>query len=194
MLSGCGGDTIAFTYRGDEKAWMDAREAGKAAEAHKDLPVAETEFAKAVVYARRLETTNPHHLAETLSDLADVYRMEGKNTEAKATYQDVITVVRQMMKSHDSSELYRRVARVNETSSWLNIGEIYLAENNPTRAKEAFQQGLKVDAASSGMFPAVPKLKKAYADLLDKTGENPTLAKRLREEVTSATDGLLEGL
>jgi tetratricopeptide (TPR) repeat protein len=194
MLSGCGGDTIAFTYRGDEQGWKDARKAGRAALAKKDYVTAEAQFAKSVEHARHIQATNPHHLAETLSDLADTYRQEGKMPEAKATYQEVIMVCQRMPTSKDSSELYKRVSRFNQSAAWLNLGNMYFAENDTEKAKEAYKEGLKIDAYRSGMYPTMARLKKAYAELLDKTGEDPALAKRLHEEAKSATEEILDGL
>lgn len=193
MLSGCG-DTIAFTYRGDESAWKTARDAGRAALAKRDYQAAEAEFSKAVESARRMETTNPHHLAETLSDLAATYQKEGKTKEAMSTYQEVINVVDKVGANKNSSLMFKRVASYNQIMAWLNIGNIYKEQKDYKRAEAAYKMGLQVDAYKNGINSAGAELKKAYGDLLDKTGQDPVLAKRMHEEAASSSDEILEGL
>jgi Tfp pilus assembly protein PilF len=187
ILAGCGGSTIALTYRNEETAWKQARDKAKQAFAAKDFATAETNFKEALVHARHVETQNPHHLAETLCDLADTYKMQHKNNDARATYQEAIDIGRRTEPDNKGSELFLRMSRYNQAHSWLEIGNICIEEKN-------YKEGLKIDAYRSGMAATVAELKRAYANVLDLQGKEPEHAKRLREEASGVTDDILEGL
>lgn len=195
-VSGCGADSIAFTYRGEESAWKDARKAGRDALAKHDYAAAELSYAQAAEHARNLQSTNPQHYVETLFDLACAQQKAGDSAKAKQTFQDMIAACDQLDRyaNTNTSELYRRIARFSRANAWLGLANIAKEQKDYAGAEQCYKRGLEISAYRSGNFPSVGKLKSEYADLLEKQGKEPQTVKRLREEAAQAGEGILEGL
>lgn len=194
-LSGCA-DSIAFTYRGEESAWKEARSEAREALLHKDYATAETKYAQAAEHARHLQSTNPHHYVETLFDLACTQEKAGETAKAKQTFQDMLAACDELDKyaNTNTSELYRRVAILSRANAWLELGNIAKQEKDYAGAESCYKQGLQISSVRASNFPKVGTLKREYADLLEKEGKEPETAKRLRDEATQAGEGILEGL
>jgi tetratricopeptide (TPR) repeat protein len=191
-LSGCGGSTIALTYGSEEKAWAQARKEGKQFADEGNYVSAEQSYEEAVVHAQRVQSTNPGHLSETLQDLAEVYEKDGKLPEAKLNYQAALSVSRKMMSNPEASEMYKRVGRICQANAIIGLGRLYTNEKAYDKAMAIYQDGLKIDARAD--YPAMVTIKHAYADLLDKTGQQPELAKKLRLQAGRAGEGMFEDL
>lgn len=195
-LSGCGADSVAFTYRGDESAWQKARLEAKTALAQKDYASATAKYTLAAAHARHLQSTNPHHYVETLGDLANAQEIAGDSAKAKQTFQDMLTACDALDKqaNANTSEVYRRLARFSRADALLGLGNIATKEKDYANAEQFYKRGLEISEHRNGPYPTIGKLKRAYADLLEKQGKEPETAKRLREEARLSGEGIFEGL
>lgn len=193
VLSGCG-STIAFTYGSEEGAWKQARDAATEAATKGNNVLAEQQYEVAAKHARHIESTNPHHLAETLQQLGAAYIRTGKLDQALATYQEALRICLGMSDNPEASELYKRIGRLGEAKCHLAIARIFIAQKKNDQAKAAFEDGLKIKAYRSSIFPLMAELKLSYADFLDKLGERPEKSKELREQAHDVNENYLEGL